>query len=181
MTEININHIKTIDNYFPRYFQQLIHDDLLNMEWGFKNSPYANFDKSRMFGISLFYNGLFNSKCSDSIRKLTEDLYNDILSEYSNLSLVRILANMQGLQQYAEIHTDSTSDNYLSLIYHVNESEGDTVFYNSDKSVVHKVPFRMGRIVVFPSNYLHEGLPPLKYISPTNNFRMSLGYCFYHD
>jgi hypothetical protein len=181
MTEINIDHIKVIDNYFPKYFQELIHDDLLDMEWGFKNSPYANFHNSRMFGITLFFNGYYHTKCPDSIRKFTEDVYNDILCEYSNMTLVRILANMQGLHQYAEIHTDSSTNNYLSLVYHVNESDGDTVFYNSDGSVVHSVPFKMGRMIIFPSDYLHEGLPPVKYINPTNNFRMSLGYCFHHD
>jgi len=182
MIEVDTKQIIIIDDYFPKYFQQIIHDDLLNMEWEFKNSPYADFNASRMFGISLYYMNRYHRKCPDSIRKFTEDIFNDVLQNYCNLELVRILANMQGLYQYAQIHTDSSETKYLSLVYHVNQSQGDTVFYENDKNTVIKsISFKMGRMVIFPSTYYHEGLPPTQYINPTNNFRMSLGYCFRHD
>lgn len=178
MTEIDIQQILVIDNYFPRYLQECIHDDLMEMKWGFKNSPYANFHRARMFGINLYYDNVYSKDCPNSIRAITQDIICDILSEYS-LRMHRILANMQGLYQYAEIHTDSYETNYLSLIYHVNASEGDTSFYTKkDGDMVHSVPFKMGRVIVFPSHYWHQGLPPERNINPTDNFRISLGYCF---
>lgn len=182
LIKIDTKQIIVIDDYISKYFQKIIHDDLLQMEWGFTNSPYANYNSSRMFGINLYCRNEYNLKCPDSIRKFTENIFNGVLDEYSNCQLLRILANMQGLQQYAEIHTDHSDTKYVSLIYHVNESQGDTVIYENDKNtVVESISFKMGRIVIFPSHYWHQGLPPTQNINPTNNFRMSLGYCFSHD
>lgn len=178
MTEINIQKIQVIDNYLPIHEQQRIHDDLMNMDWQFKNSPYANFDSSRMFGISLYYNDNYHKKCPQSIIKLAEDIHEDILSEY-HVKMHRILANMQGLYQYAEVHVDSSRSNFLSVIYHVNESMGDTTFHTGQYDIIsHSIPFKMGRIIIFPSHWWHQGLPPTKYMNPTNNFRISLGFCF---
>jgi len=178
MTEIDTKQILVIDNYFSQKVQEYIHDDLLEMRWGFKNSPYADFYTSRMFGINLFYNHSYSNDCPYVVKSITDEIINDVLSE-NNVFLYRILANMQGLYQYAEIHTDSSSNNFISLIYHVNNSEGDTCFYDSkDGNIVYSVPFKMGRMIVFPSHYWHQGLPPERFINPTDNFRISLGYCF---
>lgn len=178
MTEIDTQQILVIDNYFPKYLQQSVHDDLLDMDWGFKNSPYADFNSSRMFGITLYHQTQHKKVMPNSIWNITQDIIDDILYDHS-LTLYRILANMQGIYQYAEVHTDSSETNWLSLIYHVNDSEGDTCFYNEKTGdVIHSVSFKMGRMVIFPAHYWHQGMPPERYINPTNNFRMSLGYCF---
>lgn len=177
MTEFNIDKLKVIDNYIPDLDVHEIKRKLLDMEWLFTNSPYGDFNTSRMFGINLFKNDTFHSKIPTNIKYLIDLLSNDIFD--GGVELVRCLANMQAMSQFSEVHTDTNTEDCISVIYHVNESEGDTCFYDDRYGKpVHNVPFKQGRLVIFPSHFWHEGLPPTKYMSPNNNFRVSLGFVF---
>ena len=48
---------------------------------------------------------------------------------------------------------------FLSMIYYVNDSDGDTLFFDADGKETRVTP-KEGRIVWFPSYALHGGTPP---------------------
>ena len=52
-------------------------------------------------------------------------------------------------------HTD-LADEHLALIYYVNDSDGDTVFFENDK-IVKRVSPKKGRVIVFDGSHLHAG------------------------
>lgn len=70
------------------------------------------------------------------------------------------------------IHVDHTSDNYMSFLYYIEDSDGDTRFFNekyslsmnetllSEKQSVSPVA---GRYVLFDSNYYHASASPVNH------------------
>jgi len=67
-------------------------------------------------------------------------------------------------------HFDSKNPNDVSIIYYVNDSDGDTVLFNesydgvvpSKLSIMKTVSPKRGRLVVFNSNQFHSSSPPLE-------------------
>lgn len=67
-------------------------------------------------------------------------------------------------------HFDSQNPNDISIIYYVNNSDGDTVLFNesydgivpSKLSIMKTVSPKRGRILIFNSNQFHASSPPLE-------------------
>jgi hypothetical protein len=74
------------------------------------------------------------------------------------------------LDHYAP-HTDRPEE-HLGLIYYVNDSDGDTIFFAGDKELQRVSP-KKGRIVIFDGNTLHAGG------FPTDNPRCIVNYNLY--
>tara|TARA_B100001057_G_scaffold64039_3_gene57589 strand:- start:7158 stop:7685 length:528 start_codon:yes stop_codon:yes gene_type:complete len=68
-------------------------------------------------------------------------------------------------------HTDRP-EKHLGLIYYVNDSDGDTVFFEKEK-VIEKVTPKKGRIVLFDGETLHSGG------FPTDNPRCIVNFNIY--
>ena len=48
------------------------------------------------------------------------------------------------------------------LLYYVNDSDGETIFYDSELNEIKKVNPKRGRIVVFDGSQYHSSTPPQK-------------------
>ena len=59
-------------------------------------------------------------------------------------------------------HIDSSSPHNVYL-YYVNESDGDTFFFNDNQEVIKRVSHKRGRIVHFDGSIYHAGSNPSKY------------------
>lgn len=59
------------------------------------------------------------------------------------------------------VHPDSWSNGRLSLLYYVDDSDGDTYFFNKDRCIKKTKPVK-GTGVVFPSEVWHAGASPTK-------------------
>ena len=68
-------------------------------------------------------------------------------------------------------HTDRP-EKHLGLIYYVNDSDGDTVFFEKEK-IIEKVTPKKGRIVLFDGETLHSGG------FPTDNPRCIVNFNIY--
>jgi hypothetical protein len=80
----------------------------------------------------------------------------------------------------------NASEDYLTALYYVNDSDGDTYFFNEDYdyvnninnlnnlSVLTKIPAKGGRLVIFPNNIAHAGSHPVD-----SDYRMVINYNFY--
>jgi hypothetical protein len=78
----------------------------------------------------------------------------------------KIKANLLPKQELddieASIHTDldKSDKNYISIVYYVIDSDGDTVIYDDDGNVVLQASPVKGSAVYFPSHMKHRGTPP---------------------
>jgi hypothetical protein len=74
------------------------------------------------------------------------------------------------------IHQDWNYPNYWTLLFYLDGEDGDTVFYNepnldlgeTEFKEVHRVKFKRGRTLFFPSHYWHVGE------LPSSGFRKSI-------
>jgi hypothetical protein len=56
-------------------------------------------------------------------------------------------------------HTDTEKPNGFSFVYYVQDSDGDTVFFDGDKIIARITP-KQGEIVAFSSNVIHASCNP---------------------
>lgn len=118
-----------------------------------------------------------------SSTKLTEHFGNfskvpQIVCSALNFTLIDIIAarlfitvpHKTTLEHYAP-HTDRPEE-HLGLIYYLNDSDGDTIFFEGD-SELQRVSPKKGRIVIFDGNTLHAGG------FPTDNPRCIVNYNIY--
>jgi len=98
----------------------------------------------------------------------SKELYIDRIK--SNLNV-----NLTGYKEenYQPPHMDSPLDIFQSLLYYVNDSDGDTYFFDEDLNIVDKVSPKKNRAIVFPSNMIHAGSNPIK-----NGIRMVINFVF---
>ena len=61
-----------------------------------------------------------------------------------------------------------------TFLYYVNDSDGDTIFFNKNKKEIKRVKPKKGTGVLFKSNTLHAGSNPIN-----SDKRMVINYIFY--
>ena len=72
--------------------------------------------------------------------------------------------NVSGYKKtnYQPIHLDKPSKGYMSLLYYVNDSDGDTIFFDKNIKMTKRVNPKKNRAILFDSNILHSGSNPIK-------------------
>ena len=76
-------------------------------------------------------------------------------------------------ENHQPIHIDDTSENMNSLIYYINDSDGDTLFFDEKENVINRVSPKKGRAVLFNSNIKHAACNPIIY-----DCRMIINFVF---
>lgn len=62
---------------------------------------------------------------------------------------------------YSMPHTDSDQNNFYTLLYYINDSDGDTKLFMDDGEILSFSP-KKGSALLFRSNIVHSGRPPEK-------------------
>lgn len=96
------------------------------------------------------------------------DLINLILDkeQIKMKSIFRIQANLApnitltDEQMKNSIHTDMTENKYITLLYYVMDSDGDTVIFDDGKEV--RINPKQGNYVIFNSNLNHRATMPVE-------------------
>lgn len=91
-------------------------------------------------------------------KKISCDLNFSILN-YKRVKVNQLIGTSHNKQHPP--HTDNDNDNFISMIYYINDSDGDTLFYDQNHNVVHEVSPKKNRCVIFPSNILHASTSPV--------------------
>lgn len=68
-------------------------------------------------------------------------------------------------------HIDDTENEHMSMIYYVNNSDGPTILYNEDGSVLDTIEPVAGRVLLMDGTVLHSGSTPLQ-----NDVRIVINY-----
>jgi len=97
------------------------------------------------------------------------------INKLSNYFIYRIKINMNcpfpnnKKENYGPPHTDVEipdpnlpgAKKAISVIYYINNTDGDTVFFNKKLNEIKRVSPRQGRAVIFDSNINHAGSCPI--------------------
>jgi hypothetical protein len=145
---VNINEeIKKIIlcDYFPWYFNDFVVSQGNNELFQFTHT--------------FFREGKITSDYFNSIKPIlsfTEEKFG-----FKVTNILRVKANLLTPQSPIideSAHVDCDIDGYKSILFYVNDSDGDTLFL----SYGDKISPKENRIVVFDSNLIHSSTPPLK-------------------
>lgn len=97
-----------------------------------------------------------------NIFKLVNDL--QTVANLTNFRVVRLMVNMQMIRPQWSLntpHPDFQNKQYVTVLYYVNDSDGDTYFFEGSKCFFKTKP-EQGIAVKFPSHILHAGSNPIK-------------------
>ena len=183
--------IKVIDNYLPKEYVNNIEKLFLKPEinnsseiaW-FYNDYTASKDKDYIDRIKnnkhffdsfqfthIFYNmGEKNSSYFDKIVRILEDTKVNWESiERAKANLTTPLPNSKPGDITVPHQDIRPNDDYyknkkfISIIYYVHDTDGDTVFYDNEcKKIIKKVSPKKGRAVIFDSLIFHSYKRPVK-------------------
>ena len=124
--------------------------------------------------------------------KQNSDFYKDIMTIIKNKKVLKI-KNMRRIKSNLNTnlvgynktniqipHYDVSYDEmqqsdklYYSLLYYINDSDGDTIFYNNNYNEIFRTSPKKGKAVLFNSSILHCACNPIK-----NNKRLVTNFIF---
>ena len=157
-----------ISPFFPWHY---VKDTVSNVDYKFKKTD--NTFETSFFNHLHFKNNQVNSnKCAEVknilyfFQEKTKIYIRNIIRIQSNLT-----RNFTGYKEsnHSAIHGDweqevlpDSPTMFCSLLYYVNDSDGDTKFFDNDYNQIQSVTPKKGRAVFFNSNLLHAGSNPIK-------------------
>jgi hypothetical protein len=162
--------MKIIENFLPPSLFENIKPELLgsNFPWYFNDSITYNKPTGNDFQFThIFYR---DQKQQSNFYSLVHSfLYVAELKLKENIKgIVRIKANLNSqnslINPVDNIHQDMTADgNFMSLLYYVMDSDGDTLFFDDDKkTVVDRITPQENKAVWFDSKMWHASSPPIE-------------------
>ena len=112
---------------------------------------------------------LFLSRSKTPDFYILENICNKIKKLY-NVEFIRIKANyvlkdQKSLGYHHYLHKDSDAEDFISFIYYVYDSDGDTVFFNDYVEEIFKCSPQKNMLIQFPSKILHASSSPVYYNS----------------
>jgi hypothetical protein len=86
-----------------------------------------------------------------------------LLAHFGPHDIARVKINLlwrcpESTGRHNGLHRDESED-YLSGVYYVNDSDGDTVIF--DNTIEHRFTPKKGSMIIFPSNLLHASSNPV--------------------
>jgi len=167
--------IKNLNNFLPKNLQDEIENTLLSVDFGWFYFPTTgdensfkdnNVIETYHFTHTLyFYDDGINSSYYNLVKKILE-----YVQEKENIkvkTLLRIKANFTTPQpnyksyNYSPIHTDGYDKNIYSFLYYVNDSDGDTRFFDNKFKLINTYTPKKGTGVLFKATTLHSGSCPV--------------------
>lgn len=156
--------------HFPWYLQKATITDRYKYDHEWQN------DKTRFADIEWLSHGFIDDDKDNSgyvnLPKFIFNAINDRLSgKYK--SILRCQANLVFCDNSGKPtipHIDSTKPHDV-ILYYVNESDGDSIFYDEIGNVANTVSPKKGRVVIFNGGLIHSGTPP-----KTSNKRILFNY-----
>jgi hypothetical protein len=161
--------MQIIDNFMRDEWPKHIHNLLDGHEFPwylYKQTSYDEDGYQQM--VHTFYRD--NTIASNHFLALQPLIYElERQTSYQVKRTDRIKANLLFNRSITEeqkqkvIHSDMEVPNYVSLIYYVKDSDGDTVFYDDDKKTeLMRVKPKANRVVIFDSRIWHTGELPVE-------------------
>ena len=179
----NPDNILILEDIFPEWFQHAILKACETMPWGHLHTgSYLDEDtKEDSFTKILYWSeGNIYDDHQNLIKYVNDALTLDVIpkaiSDASILNFIRARANATLAGYELNPHIDNYPNQQMwTLVYYVNDSSGDTVFYDDQKNEIKRSVFKKGNAVLFPAHYWHKA------DMPDRGIRISLGYVYKID
>ena len=167
-----------IDDFIKPRFQDEIERIFLgdNFPYFFSEETVdvdTNVDDARVDGNSLstsqfvhmfLADGKINSQYYAAISPITNKLM-DVIDEDCYVTRCKVNLNTTDGRfenKYHTPHIDNVYENQITAIYYVNDSDGDTFFFDDDGNVVKRVTPKKGRLVWWRGKVFHAKSSPIK-------------------
>jgi len=162
--------MKIVDNFLPQEYWERIHNIVTSTEfpWYLNKTTSYKYDEEPQMTHTYYADNQINSEVFSVIQPMMLEfqlhsgrIIKDIHRIKSNLSFNRTIPN-ETIEKL--IHQDMNKDNYMTLLYYVTDSDGDTILYEDDKKTeLLRVTPKANRAIIFNSNIWHTGLLPVKH------------------
>jgi hypothetical protein len=115
----------------------------------------------------VFKDSQISSDIFPKIKKIIENFENRTKIKVKNIHRIQfnLLLNTDFSEEDEKcaIHADIESDNHISLVYYLNDSDGKTKFFDNErKNVLFEYEPKRGNCIYFKSNVWHCAIPPKK-------------------
>ena len=146
-----------------------------DFDWYFNsNISYTNQDRNKLqeFGFTHTFwdsNGIRNT----NVALFWKPGLLQIMDAINSSIIIRSRADMTTnvpKSFFHDPHVDYCFP-HLSVVYYVNDSDGDTFFFDDENKLIKRVSPRDGRAVMFDSNISHAGSNPIH-----RNIRMVVNF-----
>ena len=171
--------IEVYDNLFPYIANELEYFVIESqvIDWKF-SSNVSGVKGQKVIGFAnVFYSNINNKPYSTNIfPTLSQPLFS--MCSLKNIRLDNIYYSRTFLQppspspqtHLSAIHTDLTHPHWVCL-YYVNDSDGDTVFFDDNNNEIKRVSPKKGRIAFFDGSIRHTASSP-------SSIRAIINVCF---
>lgn len=165
--------IKVMTDMIPKKAQDELEAILLG--WNFPWYHYANTNYASQItqpdDVPQFTHGFIRENASNSQMSHIPLKLLDLIGVPKD-NLLRVKANLLMREPEVKIHPPHTDDDreHIAFIYYVNESDGDTHFYEGDK-IIKTVSPKKGSGVFFNGSIFHASASPVN-----TRYRIVLNY-----
>ena len=183
--------LKIYENFLPQSYADDIEKLLLSADFpwyielmtvgDYSEQQGFRFDTPLVKETSFLAHGFLkqeqiNSAWFDYFNHIPINVQNNV-DGFKGTTLSRFKANLYTLDSgygdhYHTPHLDA-SQGCLTALYYVNDSDGNTFFFDENIKVIHKQEPKKNTLIVFTSNTIHASSPPRK-----TNFRSTINMVF---
>lgn len=174
--------ITVIDNFIPESYQNaLIQEFEGELSWFYSNSAAGvceNFDTtdSNIIDSTQFVHGIVedNKGISPTYPLIFPLIW--FLEKEKHIkvkNVLRVKANLMTRDgreiKYQPPHVDVYGPGFLTMIYYINDSDGDTIIFDKlhdqghcNLNITKRITPKKGRILLLPSNVFHSSSCPIR-------------------
>ena len=176
--------IKIIDNFLENSYLKSLQDCFEgNFPWYYTDNISLNQTSDSLSSFGFFHVFVRNNGPTDSPHiSLFAPLFVKMLNVADLKTMLRIRADMTVFSKEKIIHqphndflikTDGLSDKFLTAIFYINDSDGDTVIFNEKRiddketepdlknlTIKQQITPKENRLVLFSGSYIHTGHSP---------------------
>ena len=180
MDLIDTSKIFIVDNAFPDWMQLHIEKRAKTIPWEWRENHISPDYSEAMLAYMSYQNGYNSITDKLEIVNIVHDAISaDVIPnnapgvELTGFFGLRWNGVIKGHKP--SVHRDWTDDSQWTLVYFVNHSDGDLVFYEDDQTTeVYRCTYKRGRAVIFPSNIFHGATAPT-----ISNLRITMAAQYY--
>lgn len=167
-----------VENLLPQSYKKEIQNVLLGdiFPWYLNKNIVPTVEKSSFqFTHTLYTDNKIESEAFSLIKPMIYFIEDKTNTIFKNIVRIKVNLRTKTVDNNYElnIHEDMNQGNYKSFLYYVNDSDGDTLFFDGNKKIINSVTPKENSGIFFDSNISHTSQAPIK-----NDRRIVINFIF---